>query len=85
MEIYTILIVCPLSVYLDNPDSVVGDIESTVLGDVGADQGQVPPLTLQGGNVLLYILNHYNTTNQSPNLLTLTDATAALEICWYAS
>ena len=68
----TIFLVGPLRVYLNDPDTGIGDIQSTVEGDVVTGQGQAPPLTLQVGNVLLYILYHRPQTNLkafSPSLL----------------
>ena len=58
------ILVCPLSIYLDNPNTSVSDIQSTFHGDVrGGQQGQVPPITPQVGNILLYILNHAHRKN----------------------
>ena len=68
------ILVCTYSIYLDNPDTGVSDIQSTVHGDVrGVQQGQVPSITPQVGNILLYILNHGNGTKQSPNSFILTE------------
>ena len=64
----TVLCVCTCSPHLYDPDTVVSDIESTFCGDVvDGQEGQVAPVTGEGGNVLLHILDHAHSNNKSPS------------------